>query len=238
MRWKKRHYLPDPILIIRWWKKRLWALRPMSWTHHQHTTSYCNICQPTNSVWAHLMGHFDIIYIHKWNYGDCGCCLHWQDVKNSWQIKKKVDRCATYLNLNMALWTSGDPSPLSTTITESFSDDCLCTSLPLSLGGSLQMACTFITTCMFVCVRQVFNMPMIMGIFDRFNAFLSLTVKHGDFVRVCVQSHIQHVAELLIERKKLDWDERRKKRESGMQKDPFCTLGLSAFSTVMHLRPE
>lgn len=66
------------------------------------------------------------------------------------------------------------------------------------------MACTFITTCMFVCARQVFNMPMIMGIFDRFNAFLSLTVKHGDFVRVCVQSHIQHVAELLIERKKLD----------------------------------
>lgn len=89
MRWKERHYLLNPVLIIRWWKKRHWALRHMSPTHHQHTTSYCNICQPTNSVWAHLMGHFDIIYIHKWNYGGCGCCLHWQDVKNSWQIKKE-----------------------------------------------------------------------------------------------------------------------------------------------------
>lgn len=208
MSWNKWHYIPILVLIIRWWKKCLWAVQRMSRTHHQHTTSYCNICQPTNSVWAHLMGHFDIIYIHKLNYG--GCCLHWQDVKNSWQIKKKVDRCATYLNLNMALWTSGDLSPLSTTITESFSGDCLCTSLPLSLGRSLQMVCVFITTCMFVCVRRVFNMPVIIGIFDRFNAFLSLTVKHGDFVRVCVQSCIQHVAELLIERKKNELKGQRK----------------------------
>lgn len=228
MRWKKWHYLPNPVLIIRWWKNRLWALRRMSRTHHRHTTSYCNICQTTNSVWAHLMGHFDIIYIHKLNYGGCGCCLHWQDVKNSWQIKKKVDRCATYLNLNMALWTSGDLSPLSTIITESFSDDCLCTSLPLSLGGSLQMACVFITTCMFVCMRQVFNMP-IMGTLDRFNAFLSLTVKHDDFVRVCVQSCIQHVAELLIEWKKIRLRWKAKEKRIWNAERPFLHFRFKCF---------
>lgn len=72
------------------------------------TYFFLKFVNATNCVWAHEMRHFDIIYIHKWNYGGC-CCLHWQDVKNSWQTKMKVDRCATYLNLNMGLWTSGGP---------------------------------------------------------------------------------------------------------------------------------
>lgn len=99
----------------------------------------------------------------------------------------------------------GHPSPLSTTKRELFSDVCLCASPPLSpcVFVCVQMVHAFITTCMFVCLRQVLDMQMIMRTFDRFNTFLPLTVKPADWACVCVRVHAcactQHVTVLLIE---------------------------------------
>lgn len=144
------------------------------------------------------MRHFDIIYIHKWNYGGCCCWLHWRDVKNSWQTKTKVDRCATYLNLNVGLWTSGGP---------------------VSIINNRKKAFLW---CLFVHLA-------------RFNALDCKTRRLC--VRVCLSPHPTcHRAAYWVENQ--DWDERWKEKEYEMQKGPFCTSVLSAFSTVLHLRPE
>lgn len=56
-------------------------------------------------------------------------------------------------------------------------------------------------------------------------------------VHVCLNSHSTcHRAAYWVENQ--DWDERWKEKEYEMQKGPFCTSVLSAFSTVLHLRPE
>lgn len=100
------------------------------------------------------MRHFDIIYIHKWNYGGgCCCCLHWRDVKNSWQTKKKVDRYATYMNLNMGLWTSGGPVSIINNQKKAFLW-CLCTLLPLSLCVCVCADGTRVYYNMYVCVCE------------------------------------------------------------------------------------
>lgn len=187
------------------------------------------------------MRHFDIIYIHKWNYGGgcCCCCLHWRDVKNSWQTKKKVDRCATYMNLNMGLWTSEGPVSIINNQKKAFLW-CLCTLLPLSLCVCVcvQMVRVFITTCMFVCVRQVLDMQMMNENIWQIQYIFALGCETRWLcVRVCLSSHPTcRRAAYWVENQ--DWDERLKKKEYEMQKGPFCTSVLSAFSTVLHLRPE
>ena len=135
------------------------------------------------------MKHFDIIYIHKWSYG--GCCLHWQGVKNSWQTKKKVDRCATSLNLNIGLWTSGGIYLHYQQPKESFS--LMFVRAPHSLCPSgcvcVQMVGMFIATCMFVYVR-VLDMQMIHENIWQIQYIFALDCKTRWLrVHVCLSSH-------------------------------------------------
>lgn len=76
-----------------------------------------NICQPNKlcvgtsdeTFWHYLYSKVKLWWL---------LLLHWRDVNNSRQTKEEVDRCATYLNLNMGLWTRGGPVSI---INQSFS---------------------------------------------------------------------------------------------------------------------
>lgn len=143
----------------------------------------------TNCAWAHPMKHFDIIYIHKWNCGwlllpaPTGCEKFMTDKKESRQMCHLLE--FKYGTLNM--WgtrlryqpPNGSSTPMLVWAPRSL---CLC----LCVCLCVQMLCVFITTCMFPCVRQVWDSQTINNIWQ--------TVKHDDCVCACVFRLRRHMS--------------------------------------------